>query len=84
MINSKLKALKWLQHISRYKYMGILYGRSRAANSTVQGLIWSNFEPVPICYGCPENPFKNEGARVVITLFIDFFQTLNGNLLQSH
>ena len=49
-----------------------------AANSTVQGLIWSNIEPIRdfmvVFVTCKneEDPIKNEGARVVTTLFIDF------------
>ena len=50
--------------------------RLRAANSTIQGQIWPNFNPR--FYRClvtcknEEDPIKNEGARVVTTLFIDF------------
>ena len=51
--------------------------RSRAANSTVQGLIWPNFEPAQdfmvVLVTC-----KNEEAGVVTTLFIDF-KTLKGS-----
>ena len=49
-----------------------------AANSTVQGLIWPNFKPIrdliDVLVTCKneEDPIKNEGARVVTTLFIDF------------
>ena len=52
--------------------------RSRAANSTVQGLIWPNFKPtrdyMRVLAACKneEDPIKTEGARVVTTLFIDF------------
>ena len=52
--------------------------RSKAANSIVQGPIWPKFEPIrdiiSVLAGCKneEDPIKNEGARVVTTLFIDF------------
>ena len=52
--------------------------RSRAANSTVQGLICPNFKPTRdyMCFlvACKneEDSIENEGARVVTTLFIDF------------
>ena len=58
-----------------------LYGdfsrRSRAANSAVLGLIWPNFELVrdvmDVLVTCKyeEYPIKNEGARVVTTLYIN-------------
>ena len=52
----------------------------KAANSTVQGPIWTNFEPIREFMGflvaCKnEDPIKNEGARVVTILFIDFTDT---------
>ena len=49
-----------------------------AANSTVQGMIWLNFEPIRdfmvVLVTCKikEYPITNEGARVVTTLSIDF------------
>ena len=49
-----------------------------AANSTVQGLIWLNFKPIRdfivvlVFSKNNEDQIKNEGARVVTTLFIDF------------
>ena len=52
--------------------------RSRAANSTIQGLIWSYFEPIQafmvviVTWKDEEDPINNEGARVVTRLFIDF------------
>ena len=39
MINSKMKELECSQDFSHYKYMGIFFRRSRAANSTVLGSI---------------------------------------------
>ena len=49
-----------------------------AANFTVQGMIWPNFELIRdfigVLVACKieEDPIKNEGARVVTTLFVDF------------
>ena len=51
---------------------------SRAANSTVQGLIWPNFKPIQalmadlVTSKNKEDPIKNEGPRVVTTLSINF------------
>ena len=51
--------------------------RSRAANSAVLGPIWPNFELVrdlmDVLITCKyeEDPIKNEGARVVTTLYIN-------------
>ena len=51
--------------------------RSRAANSAVLGPIWPNFELVRdlmnVLITCKyeEDPIKNEGARVVTTLYIN-------------
>ena len=78
MIYSNLKALEWSQHFSHYKSMGTFLGRSRAANPKVQGLIWPNFEPIQafivdlLTCKNEEDPIKNEGARVVTTIFIIF------------
>ena len=53
--------------------------RSRAANSTVLGSIWPNFEIVRdvmnVLITCQyeEDPIKNRGARVFTTLNISFF-----------
>ena len=52
--------------------------RSRAANSAVHGLIWSNFELVRdlivVLVTCKneEDPLENVGARVFTTLYINF------------
>ena len=57
---------------------GDFFRRSRAANSTIQGLIWLNVEPIQafmvvlVTGKNGEDPIKNEGARVVTRLFIDF------------
>ena len=76
-IHSKLKALEWSQHFSHYMLWG--FSRcTRAANSTVQCPIWPNFKPVQdfmgvlVAWKNEEDPIKNEGARVVTALFIDF------------
>ena len=51
---------------------------SRATNSTVQGLICLTLKSIPdfmvVLVACKneEDPIKNEAARVVRTLFIDF------------
>ena len=60
----------------------LVYGdfskRSRAANSSVLRWILSNFDPIrdfiSVLVACKneKDPIKNEGARVVTTLFIDF------------
>ena len=68
MIQSKMKALEWSQHFSHYKSMGIF---PDAANSTVLGPIWPNYELVPdvmddlVTCKNKEDPIKNESARVV-------------------
>ena len=78
MIYSKMKALEWSQHFSHYKSTGIFLRRSRAANSTIQGLIRPIFEPILafivdlVTCKNEEDPIKNEDARVVITLSINF------------
>ena len=75
-IHLKLKALDWSQHISHYKSMGIFSD----AQGQVPDRILPNFEPVREIMGVlvacknEEDPIKNEGARGVTTLFIDFFR----------
>ena len=68
----------------------VIFSRSsRAANSTVQGPIWLNFKPirdlmvVPVTCKNEEEPIKNEGARVVTTLFIDFSEAQGQLTLKS-
>ena len=57
---------------------GYFSRHSRAAYSTVQGLIWPIFAPIrdfmSALVACKnkEDPIENEGGRVVTTLFIDF------------
>ena len=76
-IQLKMKALECSQDFSHYKSMGFPR-RSRAANSAVLGLIWPNFELVgdvmDVLVTCKyeEDPIKNEGARVVTTLYSNF------------
>ena len=58
--------------------MGIFSILSRAANSAVLGPIWPNFEPVHdvmvVLVTCKneEDLIKNEGARLLTTLYINF------------
>ena len=72
-----MKELECSQDFSHYKSMGIFSRRSRAANSAVLGPIWPNFELVrdlmDVLITCKyeEDPIKNEGARVVTTLYIN-------------
>ena len=71
-IHSKLKALEWSQHFSHYKSMGIF------PNTQGPGRILLNFKPIQDIMGflvaCKneEDPIKNEGDRVVTSLFINF------------
>ena len=79
-IQLKMKALKCSQDFSHYKSMGIFSRRSRAANSAVLGPIWPNFELVRyvmdlVTCKYEEDPIKNEGARVVTTLYSNFSDT---------
>ena len=77
-IQFKIKALECSQDFSHYKSMGIFSRRSRAANSAVNGRIWSNFELVQdfmlVLIACKneEDLIENEGARVFTTLYINF------------
>ena len=60
---------------------GVFSRRSRAANPAVLGPIWPNFElvrdfmDVLIICKYEEDPIKNEGARVVTTLYINISDT---------
>ena len=77
-IQLKMKALECSQDFSHYKSMGIFPDAQRAANSAVLGPIWPNFELVrdimDVLVTCKyeEDPIKNEGARVVTTLYSNF------------
>ena len=73
----KIESTRVVTTFSYYNSMGILRP-SRAANPTVQGLICQNFEltqafmvDLVTCKN-EEDPIKNEGARVVTTLSINF------------
>ena len=74
-IQLKMKALECSQDFSHY---GDFSRRSRADNSAVLGPIWPNFELVrdvmDVLVTCKyeEDPFKNEGARVITTLYSNF------------
>ena len=74
-----MKALEWSQQFSHYKSMGIFKTlKGSLYNSTVAGLIWPNFESISafivdlVTCKNEEDPIKNEGARVVTTLSINF------------
>ena len=59
------------------KNYSILYVRvcvMRAADWAVRVLIWWKFEVIQVLINCKneEDPFKNEGTRVVTVLYIDF------------
>ena len=74
----EMKELECSQDFSHYKSMGIFSRRSRAANSAVLGPIWPNFklvrDAVNVLITCKyeEDPIRNEGARVLTTLYINF------------
>ena len=76
-IHSKLKALVWSQHFSHYKSIGI-FSNAQGQVTHVPSRILLNFEPIRDIIGflvaCKneEDPIKNEGARAVTTLFINF------------
>ena len=76
-IHSKLKALEWSQHFSHYKSMGI-FPNTQGQVTHVPGQIPLNFPPMRDIMGLlvacknEEDPVKNEGPRVVTTLFINF------------
>ena len=63
--------------------------RSRAVNSAVLGPIWPNFELVrdvmDVLVTCKyeEDPIKNEGARVVTTLYINILDAQGQITLES-
>ena len=78
---SKMKALEWSQHFCDCKSMGIfsdpqgqlthqsMVGSGRFSNSLQDFII------VLITCKNEEVPIKNEGARVLTTLYIDFSDT---------
>ena len=75
-IHLKLKALEYSQHFSHYKFIGIF--PNAQGQVTHKSLILLNFEPIRDIMGLlvacnnEEDQMKNEGARVVTTLFINF------------
>ena len=78
----KMKALECLQHVSHYKSMGILFRRSRTANSIVRGRIGWNFKLIrefKVAF-LTKNTIKNEGARVLTRLYINF-SDIQGQLI---
>ena len=72
-IHLKLKVLERSQHFSHYKSMGNF--PNAQGQVTHKSLVGSCFQDI-ISFrdGCKneEDPIKNEGARVVTTLFINF------------
>ena len=78
-INSKLKALEWSQQTPHYKSLwGIFPDAQGQLTDLTEGLIWPNLAPIQtfmvVLVTCKneEDLIKNEGARVVTTLVIDF------------
>ena len=75
-IQLKMKALECSQDFSHYKSMGIF--PDAQGQLTPQSLVWPNFELVrdvmDVLVTCKyeEDPIKNEGARVVTTLYSNF------------
>ena len=76
-IHSKMKVLEWSQQISHCKSMQFFYdvqGKLTPQSevcSTLIKLIQAFMVVVVICKN-EEDPIKNEGARVVTTLSINF------------
>ena len=62
---------------------------SRAANPTIHGMIWSNFELIQdfmvVLLSCKneDDPIKNEGARVFTILYINFSDAQGQITLES-
>ena len=74
-IHSNLKGLE-CHNISPIISLWGFSRHSRAANSTVQGPIWPIFEPIRSFIGfILVSNVKNEGARVITKLCIDFSKT---------
>ena len=74
----KLKALEWSQYFPHYKSMGIFRNAQRQVTHKFLCRILLFFKPIrdimSLLVACKneEDPMKNEGARVVTTLFINF------------
>ena len=77
MIESKMKELECSQDFSHYKSMGI-FQDAQGQLTVVLGPIWQNFKLVRdvmyVLVTCKyeKDPIKNEGARVVTTLYSNF------------
>ena len=89
-IHSKLKALERPQHFSNYKSKGIFSDAQGQVThkSLVRSCRISNFEPIRdfigVLVACKnEDQIKNEGARVVTTLFIDFSDAQRQSVIGS-
>ena len=80
-----MKALEWSQQFSHYKSMGIF--PDAQGQLTTQSKVWSaqfsnpirDFMVVLAICKNEEDPIKNEGVKVVITLSI-IFQDVQGQL----
>ena len=83
-----MNELECIQDFSHYKSMEIFSRRSRAPNSAVLGPIWPNFELVrdvmDVLVTCKyeEDPIKNEGSRVVTTLYVNILDA-KGQITQE-
>ena len=86
-IHPELKALDCSQYFSYYRSMEIFFSHSRAANFIDPRQILLNFKPIQafiaVLVTCKneEDPIKNEGARVLTTLYINF-SNVQGQLTQ--
>ena len=72
-----MKALELSQHISQYKSMGIFQTlKDSLLHSSMSDLaeFWTHPRFLSVLVACKneEDAIKNEGARVVTTLIIDF------------
>ena len=72
--DSKMKMLEWSQEISHCKYMQIFYDAQEklTPQSKVGSKLIQAFMVVLVTCKNEEDPIKNEGARVVTTLSINF------------
>ena len=76
-----MKELECSQDFSHYKSMGIFPDAQGQLTPQFLGPIWPNFELVrdvmDVLVTCKyeEDPIKNEGARVVTTLYSNFSDT---------
>ena len=77
LIKSKMKELECSQDFSHYKSMGI-FPDAQGQLTPVLDPIWPNFELVRdvmddlVTCKYEEDPIKNEGARVVTTIYSNF------------